>query len=477
MRKLKYLAGLVALLITTIVIAQEPPAKELTLREAVLLSLRYNPAVQDAELQRIIDKFSLRTAQWQFELQYALTGSANYTNTRSNGTTTETQSYNLTPSASLETPVGGTINVNMPNNSDGTYYNPQVAVSINQPLMRGYGTEVAQAALYDAYEREKINKLTMKGTIINTITQVINDYRQVVQNQNNLKIQQLALKDAIAKVNQNKIRIKAGVMAENENVQYESQIAIYESAVVQAENSVAQSILTLLNDIGLSPDTKVNISNDISLGNEKIPSLEESKCLALQNDVGYQTSLINQKINERALLVAIDSARAELNLSLDYTTGGGTGGGQNAGIESLFNGANNSTSATLNLSVPIDDLTLEQSIINAKIALKKDVVNIRAAKWKLEASVMTALTNLKLQKEQIEYDKRARDLAQQSVDVAEKKLQYGRVSGFEVTSLLTTLNNANVTLLNTEIAYLTSLNNFHQLLGITPDVWHIKIRY
>jgi hypothetical protein len=48
----------------------------LHLREAILLALRYNPNIRNAELDRIIQRYQLRLAYNEFELQYALAGSA-----------------------------------------------------------------------------------------------------------------------------------------------------------------------------------------------------------------------------------------------------------------------------------------------------------------------------------------------------------------------------------------------------------------
>src|SRR3990167_2930256 len=48
----------------------------LSLREAILLALRYNPTIQNAELDRIIQRYNLRLAENEFELQFALAGTA-----------------------------------------------------------------------------------------------------------------------------------------------------------------------------------------------------------------------------------------------------------------------------------------------------------------------------------------------------------------------------------------------------------------
>src|SRR5882762_5038319 len=108
MRSKNYVLYFIILLFTpTVSLAAAP--QQLTLRDAVLLALRYNPSVQNEEIQRIVDKFNLRLAQNEYEVNYALTGSANYNNTTQSNATSISNTYTLTPTATLNrTPYGTT---------------------------------------------------------------------------------------------------------------------------------------------------------------------------------------------------------------------------------------------------------------------------------------------------------------------------------------------------------------------------------
>src|SRR5690349_19776255 len=93
-------------------------SRELTLNDAILLALRYNPNIKNAEIQRIVDKFSLRVAENNYELNYALSGAANYNHSAQGGTVSESNNYSLTPA------------VNLPNSAHGTNFTLNAANTI-----------------------------------------------------------------------------------------------------------------------------------------------------------------------------------------------------------------------------------------------------------------------------------------------------------------------------------------------------------
>jgi hypothetical protein len=94
--------------------------RHLSLKEAILLALRYNPNIQNTELDRIIQRYQLRLAHNAFELQYALAGTAlieknNYTGV---GNATS-KSYLATPELALKNKLGGEAALTMDNNVAG----------------------------------------------------------------------------------------------------------------------------------------------------------------------------------------------------------------------------------------------------------------------------------------------------------------------------------------------------------------------
>ena len=164
---------------------------QLSIREAILLALRYNPNIQNAELDRIIQRYQLRLAHNEFELQYALSASGVTQKTTFNGVgSARSNSFLASPELSLKTKLGTQATLTMPNNvAPDNGYSPLLGLSVTQPLLRGFGKSVNETALLDAIDNDWLNKLNLQQSVIDQITQVILSYRSLILSGNNLQNQ------------------------------------------------------------------------------------------------------------------------------------------------------------------------------------------------------------------------------------------------------------------------------------------------
>src|SRR5579872_297751 len=186
-------------------------SRELTLDDAIMLAVRDNPNVQTAQLNHVQQKFALEIQQWQFQPHFGLQATKTTTQTYSttaNGMVTANAS-GIQPSVSLLTPIGTQMNLESTNNVSG-HYNPAVSLQIMQPLMRGFGRPIVEAALDNAVDSEKISRLNVESQLRNTVTSVINVYLDVISAENTLDIDQQALHRSEESVKQTKLFIKAG---------------------------------------------------------------------------------------------------------------------------------------------------------------------------------------------------------------------------------------------------------------------------
>ena len=380
--------------------AETLTTKNLSLKDAILLALRYNPSVKSAEIQRVVDKFNLRLAENALELQYALTGSTNYTNTRSSGFTSYSTSSNLTPQVNLTTPIGTNFSLTMPNNvtsSKGVKatYNPALTLTMTQPLLQGAGTEVSPASvgLYTARIQEEVNKLSLKNSVIQVVSQVISQYMQLVQAENTIDMQKASLVKAKATVKQYEILIKTGRNPPTDIVQTQADVASQEVNLQQSLINLQQAQQSLLYTLGLDSSMNITVPTTIRFDDEHVPDLKKSTELALKNNVSYQQQLWNLKVTERQLIVARDQQRWQLNLQTSSTTGGGSGGGDNASLESLTNGQNTNNQVGLQLTVPLDNYQVKANLVRAKVALDQAKINLAGTRRQIETQVVAAVVN------------------------------------------------------------------------------------
>lgn len=460
------------------------PGKKLhlTLREAVVLALRFNTSVQIEDLQRIIDKFSLQVAEWQFDIHYNLTGSASYNHSVSAGTRADSDSESITPGATLLVPLGTLFSLQMVNSLSHSapnprYYNPSLTFSMTQPLLQGFGPDITLAPLHTAENQELINRLNFQNILIQTITNVISQYIALVQAKYNIKVQKLSLKNSIDTLDQQKAMLKVGRIAASDLLQFQASVASQQLSLEQLEVSYLQQQRQLLITLGIDPTISLEVSNDAHLPTENIPQLSQCIDMALATNIGYQQQVLNVKNSQISLQVAADNQRPSLDLTASQTQGGGSGGLPDAGIPSLFNGRNSNSTVSLSLTVPIDDLSLQQSYLQAKIGLKQAELTLIETKRNLINDVTNAYYILLNQKEQITQAELAVKLAQQTLNIALAKLKYGKVSPFEASTLQTNLLTAQINYITTVAAYVTNLATLDQVLGYTLKRWHIKMSY
>ncbi|MBA2655819.1 MAG: TolC family protein [Tatlockia sp.] len=466
----------------------KPKLLTLSLKEAVFLSLRFNPIVKSSEIQRVVDKFNLAVAKNQFELQYALTGSALHTNSVVAGVPDiVTGSYNLVPAANLQTVYGTKYNLSLsnpvslskigPTSPTNVFYNPALTLAVAQPLIQGSGREVVQAPLNAACNREGIARFAFKSNVIANVTVIMIDYWAVVAAEGALQVAKLALKVSIQTVKNNALQIQQGFLARSENIQALAAVANQRILVASSENQLMQAKLALLRDMGISPFTPIKVDKNLTFEKYKYPKGKQAKRLLFANNPALQIERLNLRNAKINLLLAEDQQRWSLNLVGTIVQGGGFGGGRNGGIGSLFNGSNRSRSLGLTLNVPIDNLPLQQQFVTAKVALTQQQLNARLLKLNLVTQLLSQLENLKILRLQIKLAKESVQLSYQSYQDALKKVTFGQASMFEVTTLQTNFINASLAVIGAEVSYLNAIAAYYQLLGITLNEWAVNLVY
>ncbi|MGQ3889654.1 TolC family protein [Legionella sp. CNM-1927-20] len=454
--------------------------QRLSLREAILLALRYNPNIQNAELDRIIQRYQLRLANNEFELQYALEGAASIENNRFSGVGhSVNKSLYVSPEVSLRTKYGTTLNVGIDNNVPNyNTFTPVLNFSFTQPLLRGFGKNINEARLLDARDAEFISKISLKQSIIDQITQVISAYRNLILSGNNLENQRRQLEEARRTFEINQKKIAAGQLEPTGNIQQSYQIESLSLMVEQAENDFKTAAQDLLQTIGLDPNMHLAVPSDVNLDHVKVPNLQQSIDIALDHNSQYLAQKMALKADERAYNLAKNDQLWELNLSGGIQSGTTSDvTGLNRGLRGIYNGRNINESISLSLHIPINDVSRRSQLINAKVKLERDRLNLIASKRALITTITNTINAIQSQAKQYRLAEKQVRLARQSYELEKKKLQAGIATALDVSNTQNQLIQAQAGLISAKIAYLNQLSALQRLLGTTLDEWQIKLRY
>ncbi len=219
---------------------------DLSLSDAVYLGLRNNRGIRSAYLQRIAQKFDLRVAADAFNPKLVVRGDY-----RANRATEDrTRTSNVSPTATLLGEYGTRFSlawVKQFRTADeaGRYRSDGLDLTVVQPLLRDAGWDVTTAPLRLARLSEDANRLQLKASVSQTISQVIGAYRELLRAQEQARISREALARTQELLEVNRAMIRAGRMAEFEIVQTEADVASQELNVEESANQVDSARLAL----------------------------------------------------------------------------------------------------------------------------------------------------------------------------------------------------------------------------------------
>lgn len=453
---------------------------KLSLREAILLALRYNPNIQNAELDRIIQRYQLRLAHNEFELQYALGASGVAQKNRFNGVGSDTtRTFVASPELKLKNKLGTQASLSIDNNvAIYNGYNPILNFTVTQPLLRGFGRSANEAALLNAIDAEFLNKLGLQQSVVDQITLVIIAYRALILSGNNLENQRLQLTEAKKTYEINEKKIKAGQLEPTGNIQQSYQIESLSLMVEQGENDFNTAAQDLLQTIGLDPEMHLSVPSDVTLDKIIVPDLQQSIELALNHNMQYLAQKMALRADERAYKTAknqqlwqLDAAGSVQSGTVNDVTG------LNGGVRGIYNGKNVNQSARLTLTVPFHDLNRRSQLVNAKIRLEKDRINLIAAKRALVTNITNTINSIRSLAKRYQLAQKQVRLAEKSYALEKKKLEAGISSALDVNNTQNQLIQAQSGLIGAKIAYLNQLSALQRTLGTTLDYWQIKLRY
>jgi outer membrane protein TolC len=449
----------------------EAQAVRLTLSDIVFLVVENNRLIKNAYLERIAQQQELRVAEDKFVPDFTPSVSLSVAQFESNQTTTDAD-LGLGATVSVKVPTGGELSFRWATNGQTVSQNgldlnindnpfaQNLELSFRQPLLRGYGVEVNRASVDIARLTEQVNILDLKSTLINTITEVIVAYRELIRAQERLKIAQLSLARAQESLANNRILIEAGRLAPVDIVQSETDVARRQVSLIEAENNLASARLALLNILDIDKTTVIVASDPLT-----IPAVtlnpDKLRAIALENQPDYLKAQLDLERTQLALLQAENNRRWDLNLNTSY----GYASDETSDLR-----------VGLGLSRKIGDLTVERDFKRSLVNKLKAENTLKEQRETLDLQLMDRIRDVNLSFAQVELAKKVTESSERQLEIAREKQRLGReITVFELIGLQDELVQARTIELNAIINYLNALTRLDQTLGTTLDTWQVVV--
>jgi outer membrane protein TolC len=459
-------------------LAASPPqqkVQQMTLAEAVTLALRHSRTVEIAYLDRLLERFDLQTAQDKFYPDFILFSSASQEN-RGDRSSHGTE---VGGEALLKVPTGGSFSLTWSQPIHSSAHDQwfddlghNISLSFRQPLLKGGGVQVNRADQAIAEYQEKNNLLNLKGTLMGTITQVVQTYRRFLLAQRGLEINRLSFERSQELLEKNRILIEEGRKAKVEIIETEASVASLELSYMISQNQVDTNRLELLKLLDI--DHHIIIEPTESIEVEPV-ELKQATLLqiALQNRLEYQQALLQVEKAKTALLVAENTQLWQLDLEARY----------NLTDSSLYmidtveeNDGAGDYALTMKLAIPFGDENVKRELLAAKVAQRKAELDLQELRENIEISVQDRSRDIRMKWQQIELSQKARELAQKRLEVELEKFKNDKSSNFHVIDYQDKLIEAEHAENGKKIQYLDALTSLDEYLGTTLEHWGIALK-
>jgi outer membrane protein TolC len=431
----------------------------------IYLALENNIDVKNAYLDRLVQQSALSTAESKFSPRFTPRFTVNLDPIQerarlANGALTA----RLEAEVSMPLPTGGNIAfawtgdaLNRDDQSRNGVFRQGYRVELTQPLLRGAGS-IAALDIQQARLTEQVNLQTLRTTLTDKITDVIFAYRQLLQAQQQVIIEGQSLANAQQSLLVTQALIDVGRKAPVDRVQNQADIANRRVTLLTAQNDLESQRITLLRllDLPQSRSFQAEPLTDIAP-----PALNPDRLLALaRSNPSQLQSQLAVELDRLDLRLAQDRRQWDLSLS--------------ASLRDTTNQPSD-VRVALSASRSLGDRSLDQSLKQAEISLKKSELLAQRSQQNLELDVRDRLRTVNLTYAQLILSRQATRLAQQQLVIEQQKFRVGRSNNLDVIQLQNALTQARAGELGATIEYLNSLTRLDQTLGTTLDTWKLQV--
>lgn len=367
------------------------------------------------------------------------------------------------------------------NNSNLQTLNPAYrsgfTFNVTQPLLEGFGIGVNKAPITIAKNNQDISVLRLKTQLIKTLSEVQNDYWELVFSLDNLKVQQLALKQAQDLRDRNKLLKDIGKATESDVLQAQSAVASREADVIAASDAVKDAEDRLKRITNIIQDES---QWDLEIIPVDAPSfeaveadLQKSIAAAMENRPEYIQAKLDLQNSDISIKVAKNRRLPALDLEGSYGLNG-----LGADMEEPFSqvgGADyRSWFVGFALRVPLGDRKAKAELKKSQLEKEQKLLALKDLEQQIVAEVRGAVRQLESDKKRIEATKAAEEFASRVLLVEEERHKNGFSTSYEVLQFQANLATATRNRLRATIDYRKSIVALHQALGVTLEGLNVE---
>ena len=369
-------------------------------------------------------------------------------------------------------------------NSRGTFnayadnYDTFAGFSGTQPLLRNFGFGPTLASIRIAQATRGISQWQFRQSVMDTVTRVIFAYNDLSFFYANLRSAIRSKELAVQLLEENRKRFKVGSMSEYDVTSAESRVATRDEGILiadrqvrEAENALKQLITDdktpslLAQQLAIEPPPPAPIvlvdpAADFRQALEKRPDYQQARLALKRDDVNARLQL-NQML-----------PRVDLVGSYGYN---GYDSDLKVSRQQLKDEDFRAYSWGVVVSVPLTFTTERGRYRAAKLQQRQSETELERIEQDIVVRVGNAAGQIETAQRRVQSTRRARELAQSTLDSEVKRLRAGASTTFFVSQQQEILSNAEVREANAQSDYAKALAEYDRQLGLTLEKRNIVV--
>jgi len=343
-------------------------------------------------------------------------------------------------------------------------FNPSTSGSMSfqltQHLLQGFGLAVNNRNIRIARNNLKVSDLVFKQQIIQTVSQVIGAYWDLVSYIENVKVKQEALQVSQKLYEDNKKQVEIGTLAPIEIVKAEAEVASYQQQLVNAQTQLLQQETLLKNALSKTGVASPSIAEAHIIPTDQITVPQTEAVVPVQDLIAKalenRPEVTQSQINIDSTKIGLKGSRSELLPSLDMMvnlTNAGLAGSMNSIVnpygtphnaDPFFIGGTGKVltqllsrnfpdyAVAIQLSVPLRNRSAQADYIIDSLNLRTQELQHQRMLNGIRVDVKNALIAVQQASASYRAAVKARELAEQTLDAEQKKYALGASTIFFV---------------------------------------------
>jgi len=373
-----------------------------------------------------------------------------------------------------------------------------LGVTVTQPLLRGFGSELNRRFIHIAKNSERISDYVFQQQAIVTVSGIIRLYDDLVSLNADYRVKQETLAAAQRLLEDNKNKVDQGTLAPIEATRAEAQVASARQDLINSEGFVRQQELILKTvlsrswgDDPLVHDARIVPTDTLTLDPLPAGPTTEIVTQALANRPDYLAAKIQLTNTEINLKGTKNELLPEIDLTGSYLAGGlaggynassgagtaypGVGGNYGTVLDQILKGTYPTVSVGINLTLPVRNRVAQSDVARDELQVRQTQVRLKQLQNQIRAEVEDALIALQRTRGAYEAAQQTTKLQEQSLSIEQDKFDVGLSTNFLVIQYQSYLAQARSTEVAALDAYAKAKVQFERTIGSTLEAHNVSI--